>query len=195
MSPKRPPATIRYLASYTSRKVGQVSDRLVGTAPDSLAAWMERYLALAVVGVRSEEVAQKIALHLERFASFYKETYGHERISAVLRRDVAAWQQQLVAQGLAPATVNNHLASLSGFTTWVHAQAPRLFPVGDPAKGIGELGLPPLEPRALSEAQVRSLKSLCDRLERFHQLRGQRWAGQQGSVPVRDRAIISVLLS
>jgi integrase len=84
----------------------------------------------------------------------------------------------------------------------VHAQSPRLFPVGDPTKGIGELGLPPLEPRALTESQVRSLKNLCDRLERFHQLRGQRWAGRNGDVPVRatgrplrDRAMIYVLLS
>jgi integrase len=84
----------------------------------------------------------------------------------------------------------------------VHAQSPQLFPVGDPAKGVNELGLPPLEPRALSESQVRSLKNLCDPLERFHQLRGQRWAGQRGSVPVRatgrpvrDRAIVYVLLS
>src|SRR3954452_20718714 len=202
MSPKRPPATLAYLENYTSRKVEQVSNRLVGTAPDRLTAWIERYLALAVVGVRSEEVAKKIALHLARFASFYKEGYGHERITTVLRRDVAAWQQKLVGQGLAPATVNNHLASLSVFTTWVHAQAPRLFPVGDPAKGIGELGLPPLEPRTLTPDQVRSLKSVCDRLERFHQLRGQRWAGRDGSVPVRatgrplrDRAMIYVLLS
>lgn len=132
MSPKRPPATLAYLENYTSRKVERVSGRLVGTAPDRLTAWIERYLALAVVGVRSEEVAKKIALHLERFAAF-KEGYGHERISTVLRRDVVAWQQALVSQGLAPATVNNHLASLSGFTTWVHAQAPRVFPVGDPA--------------------------------------------------------------
>ena len=108
----------------------------------------------------------------------------------------------LKEQGFAPATTNNHLASLSGFTTWVHAQSPRLFPVGDPAKGIGELGLPPLEPRALTAGQVRSLKNLCDRLERFHQLRGQRWAGDNGTVPIRatgrplrDRAMIYVLLS
>jgi hypothetical protein len=46
-----------------------------GTAPDSvetLSGWVTRYLTLAVVGVRSEEVADKIALHLERFGTFYK---------------------------------------------------------------------------------------------------------------------------
>src|SRR5215213_11825250 len=108
----------------------------------------------------------------------------------------------MVDQGLAPATVNNHLASLSAFTTWVAAQAPTVFPVGDPAKGVRELGLPPLEPRALTPAQVRSLKNLCDRLERFHQLKGKRWAVTPAHAPVRahgrpwrDRAIVSVFLS
>jgi len=204
MSPKRPPATQAYLDNYTSRKVERVSDRLVGSAPDSLTAWMERYLALAVAGVRSEEVAKKIALHLERFAAFYKEGYGHERISTVLRRDVVAWQHALVDQGMAPATVNNHLASLSAFTTWVHAQAPQLFPVGDPAKGVSELGLPPLEPRTLTPDQVRSLKSVCDRLARFSQMKGRRWTKRRNgdgppvrerARPLRDRAIVYVLLS
>ncbi len=194
-----------HLVEFTSRKVeGSVVPFAAG-APDSvesLSAWIARYLTLAVVGVRSEEVADKIALHLERFNAFYKEGYGHERIRNILKRDVLAWQQVLSDRDLAPATVNNHLASLSGFTTWVHAQAPHLFAVGDPAKGIGELGLPPLEPRTLSPEQVRSLKSVCDRLERFHQLRGRRWAKAPEQLrvratgrPLRDRAIVYVLLS
>ena len=66
--------------------------------------------------------------------SFYQEAYDHERIRNILKRAVLAWQRALSDQGLAPATVNNYLASLSGFTTWVHAQAPHLFAVGDPAK-------------------------------------------------------------
>jgi len=112
------------------------------------------------------------------------------------------WQRSLVDGGLAPSTVNNHLASLSAFTTWVDAQAPGLFPAGDPAKGIGEVRLPPLEPRALSEAQVRSLKNVCDRLERFHGLKGREWKKDDGRPPshvrgrpARDRAIVFVLLS
>jgi hypothetical protein len=103
--------------------------------PDRLAAWATRYLALAVVGVRSPAVKQKIALHLDRFVGFFHESYGHDRIGTCLRRDGLAWQRALVDQVLAPATVNNHLASLSAFTTWVAAQAPAVFPVGGPAKG------------------------------------------------------------
>lgn len=202
MTTKNAAATAQQLASFTSRKVTGLADTLREEIPDSLAAWMARYLTFAVVGVRSPAVAEKIALHLDRFSQSFSESYGHDRISTLLKRDVLAWQRALKEQGFAPATVNNHLASLSGFTTWVHAQAPHLFPISDPAKGISELGLPPLEPRALTEAQVRSLKNLCDRLERFHQLRGQRWAGRDGITPVRatgrplrDRAIVYVLLS
>ncbi len=85
--------------------------------PDNIAAWIQRYLLLAVTGVRSEAVADKIALHLGRFAAFFNEAYGHDRVSTLLKRDVREWQRSLVAQGLAPSTINNHLASLSAFTT------------------------------------------------------------------------------
>lgn len=175
---------------------------LADEVPDSLSEWGSRYLALAVVGVRSPEVTRKIALHLERFVTFFEESYGHDRISTCLRRDVVAWQRALIKEGLAPATVNNHLASLSGFTTWVATHAPQVFPVGDPASRVRELGLPPLEPRALTPVQVRSLKNLCERLEQFHRKKGQRWQRgdepaplKERSRPARDRALVYLLLS
>ena len=194
----------QYLDKFTVRKVQMGFNQHSAGLPDSLAAWIECYLRLAVIGVRSEEVAQKIALHLSRFQDFFRESYGHDRLSTCLRRDVQAWQNALVSQGFAHSTINNHLASLSAFTTWVQTHNPDLFPVGDPAKGIGELGLPPLEPRALSPEQVRSLKSLCDRLERFHQVKGRRRRKREDNVsiplqahgrPWRDRAIVYVLLA
>jgi integrase len=178
----------------TSRKVHQQTE-------DSFNVWIERYEQLAIAGVRSEAVARKIGLHLRRFQAFFLLAYGHQRVSACLRRDVLAWQASLKEQKLAPATINNHVASFSAFTTWLHAQVPTLFPMGDPAKGISELILPPLEPRTLSEAQIRSLKNLCDRLPRFHQAKGRNWQGK-GEIPMRahgrpwrDRAIVFVLLS
>ena len=192
----------RHLRQFTTRKVAAVPSALAGDVPDSLAEWASRYLTLAVVGVRSPEVTRKIALHLERFIDFFEGSYGHDRISTCLRRDVVAWQRFLIKEGLAPATVNNHLASLSGFTTWVSTHAPQVFAVGDPATRIRELGLPPLEPRALTPIQVRSLKNLCERLERFHRKKGQRW--QRGDEPAplkarsrprRDRALVYLLLS
>jgi integrase len=169
---------------------------------NSLSVWVDHYLSLTIIGVRSAAVARKITLHLERFQAFFKQAYGHDRISTCLKRDVLAWRESLQAQNLAPATINNHLASLSTFTTWVQAQAQDLFPAGDPAKGIGELPLPPLEPRALTDDQVRSLKNLCDRLDHFYRLKGRR-QNKRGTIaplranarPLRDRAIVFSLLA
>ena len=150
--------------------------------------------------MRSPQVAAKIDLHLDRFRAFFVGVYGHERISTVGRRDVVDWQRGL-AERLAPATVNNHVTSLSGFTTWVSAQEPGLFATGNPSTGVSTLPLPPLEPRSLTLAQVRSLKNLCDRLERYSQRKGrQRGRGDPPrlhghSRPVRDRAIVFLLLS
>ena len=108
---------------------------------------MTRYLALAVVGVRSSAVTKKIALHLDRFVAYFVESYGHDCIGACLRRDVLAWQKALVEEGLAPATVNNHLASLSAFTTWVAAQATTAFPVDEPPPPAPEAPALPVAPR------------------------------------------------
>ncbi len=189
---------IRYLDKFTARKVQDDKIQLLATLPDSLDAWITHYLHLAVIGVRSPAVTQKIALHLSRFLDSFQQAYGHDHISTCLKRDVVAWQKQMQADGLAHSTINNHLASLSSFCTWVHSHAQELFPAGDPTKGVGELGLPPLEPRALDEDQIRSLKNLCDRLDHFHFLKGRRQTGHQVQAharPWRDRAIVYLLLS
>jgi site-specific recombinase XerC len=157
---------VSYLDKFTVRKVQDTLTRDIGTIPDSLEAWMAHYLRLAVSGVRSEAMTKKITLHLSRFHTFFVETYGHDRISTCLKRDVVAWQAHLEEMGLAHSTINNCLASLSGFTTWVQTLNTQVFPAGNPTKGVGELGLPPLEPRALKKEQVRSLKNICDRLDR-----------------------------
>ncbi|MGB8994943.1 MAG: tyrosine-type recombinase/integrase [Pseudonocardiaceae bacterium] len=100
---------------------------------------------------------------------------------------------------MAPATVNAHLASLSGFMTWVVAHEPAALPHGNPCAKVADLPLPPLEPRALTETQVRSLKNVLDRLERFHQQKGRRRRGtgelHAHARPLRDRAMIYLLLA
>ena len=160
---------------------------------DSCTQWCAYYLAMVVRPLRSTASTTKLTLHLERFQHFLFGSYGHDRLSRCVQRDVIAWQQSLRAAGLAATTINNHLASLSTFTTWVHAGYPQIFPLGDPAKGIRALALPPLEPRTLDADQVRSLKNLCDRLPIYHQRHdGQLYATAR---PLRDRAIIFVLLS
>src|SRR5688572_21316860 len=95
MSGSNPAKDLLYLPNFTARKVQAIPGGLPQDVPDSLAAWATRYLALAVVGVRSPAVTQKIALHLDRFVGFFHESYGHDRMSTCLRRDVLAWQRAL----------------------------------------------------------------------------------------------------
>src|SRR6266700_2409021 len=120
---------IRYLDKFTARKVQDDHTRLLAALPDSLEAWITQYLQLAVTGVRSAAVTQKIALHLARFLEYFQLAYGHDRISTCLKRDSVGWLKQMQAAGLAHSTINNHLASLSSFCTWVSSHAPDLFPV------------------------------------------------------------------
>lgn len=72
-----------------SRKVVPLS---IGglAAPDAIEAWASRYLDAAVRRVRSAEVADKIALYLARFRDHFHATHGHDRLSAVIQREVIA---------------------------------------------------------------------------------------------------------
>jgi integrase len=178
-------------------------------ADDSLTVWIERDLDLAVRGVRSTEVATKIARHLDRFAAWITDGLGHDRLSAVTVREVSAWRDHLAAAGtttrdgapapMAAATVNNHLAHLSALFTWICAHAPTtLLRHGDPTKKVAPLPLPAPQVRALAAAQVRTVKNVVDRIETFHELKGRRHRGGSPRLhgharPLRDRAIIYLL--
>jgi integrase len=196
----------------TSRKIVGLPDRLT-EADDSLTVWAGRYLELAVAGVRSAEVAGKIARHLARFADWFTAAYGHDRVSAITSREVAAWRDQLAATGkvnkdgttapMAPATVNNHLAHLSALFTWITTHAPAgLLRHGDPTKKVDPLRLPAPQVRALGDAQIRTVKNVLDRIEGFHQLNGRRHRGtgiapatHRHARPLRDRTIVHLMLS
>ncbi|MGV9326074.1 tyrosine-type recombinase/integrase [Streptosporangium sandarakinum] len=178
-------------------------------ADDSLPVWTERYLELAVRGVRSAEVTAKISRHLQRFAAWITDGLGHDRLSAVTPREVSAWRDHLAAAGnigrdgtpapMAPTTVNNHLAHVSALFTWITAHAPAgLLRHGDPTKKVAPLPLPAPQPRALAAAQIRTVKNIVDRIETFHELKGRRHRGAVARAhvharPLRDRAIIYLL--
>ncbi len=213
----RPPATGPDRPEQDRRRItsGKVTDleRGFAEAPlDSLATWTRRYLDLAVRGVRSEEVTGKIERHLERFAGWLAAGLGHDRVSAVTPREVAAWRDHLAAEGaigrdgtaaaMAPATVNNHLAHLSALFSWIAVHAPAgLLRHGDPTKKVEPLPLPAPRVRALAGAQVRTVKNVLDRIEGFHQLSGRRHRGggrapavHRHARPLRDRAIVHLIL-
>ncbi len=207
-------AQIIHLDQFGSRKEKLAIHTLLASLEDDLPVWMQAYLDLAVEGVRSQAIADKIELHLDRFADFYLRRYGHLRLSTVLKRDVLEWMKALRAEEteagepatLAPATVNNHLASFSGFCSWVVAQRPDLFVLGNPCAGVKELPLPALIPHTLSEAQVISLKSVLERLPALMRRKGRRHGQRQRKLqaepllhqhsrPYRDRAIIELFLA
>ena len=210
MSTPRPVPDGQDRRKIASRKAFDLSDTLP-VADDSVTAWTQRYLDLAVRGVRSDEVTAKITRHLQRFANWFIDGYGHDRISSVTPREVAAWRDHLAAEGntgrgsapagMAPATVNNHLAHLSALFSWINAHAPAgLLRHGDPTKNVEPLRLPAPQARALAGAQVRTVKNILDRIERFHHLTGRRHRGGETPVvhqharPQRDRAIVHLIL-
>ncbi len=170
-------------------------------AEDSLQLWKDRYMESEISGDCSHEVVAQIERQLSRFVQFLQEHVGHDKMTTIVPRQVREWLASLYenGKGYAASTVNHHQATLSRFMSWVKFHAPHLIH-RDPTKGIRKIGLPPPEPRAYTEAQVRSLKSVCDRLERFHQLKGRRWKGvdaplKADSRPKRDRAIVFTFLS
>src|SRR2546421_2218772 len=210
MSTPRPVPGGQDRRRITSRKIVD-PDGGLAEADDSLGAWTQRYLHLAVRGVRSDEVTGKIARHLDRFTGWLTEGLGHDRVSAVTPREVAAWRDHLAAEGtigrdgtmagMAPATVNNHLAHLSALFSWIIVHAPAaLLRNGDPTKKVEPLPLPAPQVRALAEAQVRTVKNVLDRIEGFHQLTGRRHhvavapAVHRHARPLRDRAIVHLIL-
>jgi hypothetical protein len=91
---------------------------------------------------------------------------------------VFGWRDHL-AGALGPSTVSHHLASVPGFLAWVVGQGRGALPEGNPT-----LVLPPLEPRALTPARVRSLKGV---VERFHRLKGRRAGDPEARHHVRAR--------
>lgn len=185
------------MSKNTSRKFLVAYD----PAEDSLQLWVDRYIETEILGNRSREVENQIRRQLQRFVDFQVRQRGHDKITTIVNRQVKEWLADLYqdGKGYAPSTVNNHQANLSRFTGWLKFHAPHLLPV-DPAKKIKPIGLSAPEPRALNEEQVRSLKSVCDRLERFHQKKGRQWRGVEVPLkaharPKRDRAIVFTLLS
>lgn len=179
---------------------------LHGEGEDRISYWIEKFLDEEIRGVRSKNIEQKIALQLGRFQSFFTKRYRHERVSSIVKRDIKAWLDELYPEDpdkerpFASSTVNNHKAHLSLFLNYLSQKAPHLLPE-NPMQGreFKDIQLPPPEPRALSDEQVISLLNICDRLERFYQLKGRRWKGAHAPVrsnarPKRDRALAFLFL-
>ncbi len=76
-------ADLIHLDQIGSRKRAQALTSLLASLEDELSIWVDIYLDLVIEGVRSREIAQKIALHLAHFRGFFQQRYSYERISTV----------------------------------------------------------------------------------------------------------------
>jgi len=63
-----PSSSVDYLQKFTSRKINVSHLSL----PDSIRDCIAHYQELAITGVRSQAVAHKIELHLQRFLLFFE---------------------------------------------------------------------------------------------------------------------------
>lgn len=177
---------------------------LFGDDDNRISLWLNRFMDEEIRGIRTPNIERKIELQLNRFLVFFRQRYGHEKVSAITKRDVVSWVRELYGDPddprLAAATVNNHKTHAALFLKWLSLRAPHLLPE-NPAKGreLRDIQLPAPEPRALTEGQYISLVNVCDRLERFHMVKGRAWKGKQAPVrkngrPKRDRAIVFMFL-
>ena len=62
---------------------------------DRLMLWKERYIEMEITGERKRDVEKKIDLQLTRFIDFFRDRYGYEKVTAVVKRDVTTWLEQL----------------------------------------------------------------------------------------------------
>src|SRR5258708_30447963 len=144
MSTESLPDKIVHLGQVVAQKEAQQRKHRLADLEDSCTVWIDAYLDLAVTGVRERPVVAQIARHLRRFAAWFRQRYGHQRLSLCLKRDVLAWLTVLETpasedqEALAPATVNSHLASLSGVCPWVEAHQADALQMGNPCRGVHE---------------------------------------------------------
>src|SRR5437667_12776724 len=52
---------------FAARKEHNAITQMIAALPDSFTSWIECYMNLTVIGLRNDEIADKIILHLSRF--------------------------------------------------------------------------------------------------------------------------------
>lgn len=186
-------------------KTAQSKFRIYTPQEDHLQYWKDIYINEEVVDDQHPDSVKKINRLLQRFLEFFEKRYGHQKVTAVTKRDVEAWLDFLYAKkeeggaGYSPNYVNDHQTVLSQFLKWVRIKAPHLI-MKDPTYKVRDIYVGEPKGRALTAQQLLTLKNICERLERFHLKRDRHRASgkmilRENSRPLRDRAIVYVLLS
>ena len=120
------------LDQIAARKEHNAIAQMIAALPDSFAAWIECYINLTVIGVRNDEIADKIILHLSRFASC--------GVFLLWRRLCAVWHK---AWGCPPCRTMSLLAFAvpSGEVVLPHKiqSNGKKRSVNDPSRNVGDL--------------------------------------------------------
>lgn len=193
------------MEAIMSQNTAKKSFRLYDPEEDHLQKWKASYLEEVIREERSHQDYKKVERFLNRFINFIVERYDHDKVSAVVKRDVKDWLDKLYENkdkkgyGFAPNYVNNHQSVLTQWLKWIRIKAPGLQNT-DPTKGVRDIFFTEPQGRALTPIQLLSLKNICDRLERFHLKTDKRRSRKTTEIkqyarPLRDRAIVYVFLS
>lgn len=148
----------------------------------SLAYFVEVYLALEVAASRSPLTQVAKQRDLKLFADWFVETNKTGNIARWLRRDTRQFLDQL-GRVSRPTTVNRRLATLKHFAKFCLRLG--AFTVGDPTEHFPDLPCAPPRPRSLTRTQLIRLYRAADALSRVR--------SHRRAMPVRDRAILWVL--
>ncbi len=113
-----------------------------------------------------EEIAGKSPLtikakkdDLKKFLIFYQAMNGHLRADEWMVRDTRLFLDELQKQSYSPATINRVLATLKSFGSWLReVDVLRVLP----CKGITELHLEPLPPKAIRDIEFHRLNKSAD---------------------------------
>ena len=115
----------------------------------------ERYVAGPVQSLASRaDVMRYMRVASERFGPMF--------LAAIRAVDVAAWRDELLAEGLSAQSVIHHLNALSGLFTFVEKELSISLPPGNPVKSIRKPSLPKARDRRLRPGELEALLVAAD---------------------------------
>lgn len=141
------------------------------------------YFQQEVVGIRTPATANAKRQDLKKFLFHFQAVNGRLLpTDQWLPRDTRSFLDALVTEGYAPASINRMLATLRAFSYWlVESQVIKL----NPCKGIRDLQLAPLAPRAIRDREWYRLQKTADVLATT--------PAKRYSQGIRNRAILAAL--
>ena len=112
----------------------------------TLAQVAERYAATVLPGKRAHSGKTYLQAAASRFGPLF--------LSAIRAVDVAAWRDELLAEGLSAQSVIHHLNALSGLFSFAEKELSIALPAGNPVRGIRKPAKPRGRDRRLTAGEL-----------------------------------------